>query len=324
MTEYRRIFPVTDRSAEQEAVLRTLAYFDLFKYPLRLEEIHRFLPVKMPMDALAAAVQQLRNEERVFRFGDVYALHANPLLWQRRMAGNERAAGMLRKAFRIGRLLHRFPFVRSVGISGSLSKDYADADSDIDFFIVTAPGRLWIARTLLHAWKKLMFLRGQQRDYCMNYFIDSSALALDGRNIYTAVELRTLLPVTGARHFNALQEANNWATGFLPQCSPRYIAEGREREPAVKRCLEFCMRSRLFNWLDNWCWSVTKKRWAAKMKRTALNDKGLPMQLETGKHLVRSDAGDFQATILSRYAARVNELLQSLPTISRSIISSGK
>ena len=45
-------------------------------------------------------------------------------------------------------IIAAFPFVRAVGISGSLSKQYADENSDIDYFIITAANRLWIAKNL--------------------------------------------------------------------------------------------------------------------------------------------------------------------------------
>jgi hypothetical protein len=95
--------------------------------------------------------------------------------------------------------LYRFPFVRGIGISGSLSKNYADEDADIDFFIITSRNHLWIARTFLHGLKKLSFLVGKQDWYCMNYFIDEEALVIAEKNIFTATEVVTLKPVCGEK-----------------------------------------------------------------------------------------------------------------------------
>ena len=65
------------------------------------------------------------------------------------------AKNIYQKALTVSRLISKFPYVEGVGISGSLSKGYYDDDGDIDFFIITSPKRLWIARTFLILYKKL-------------------------------------------------------------------------------------------------------------------------------------------------------------------------
>ncbi|MEI9810645.1 MAG: hypothetical protein WDO16_23755 [Bacteroidota bacterium] len=146
-------------------------------------------------------LEQLVAEGTIFRIAEFYLLQNDSALVKRRREGNQRAGQLLPKAMRIGRFLSRFPYVRGVGISGSLSKMYADEKADIDFFIITKANRLWIARTFMHLFKKLTFLTGRQHLYCMNYYIDEKALKLGEQNIYTAIETVTLLPAGG----NAMQ-----------------------------------------------------------------------------------------------------------------------
>ncbi len=62
-------------------------------------------------------------------------LKNEPFLVERREKGNTKAAEMIAIARKVGDLLIRFPYVRGIAISGSLSKNFADDDSDID------PGR---------------------------------------------------------------------------------------------------------------------------------------------------------------------------------------
>lgn len=121
-----------------------------------------------------------------------------------------------RQAVRAGRFISMFPYVRFVGISGSLSKGYADEKSDFDFFIVAENKRLWICRTLLHLFKKITFLAGQQDKFCMNYFIDTHDLRIEEQNRYTAIELASLIPVSGYDIYIKLEQANQWVNNFLP------------------------------------------------------------------------------------------------------------
>jgi hypothetical protein len=69
-------------------------------------------------------------------------------------------------------------------------------------FITTAKNRLWIARTLMHGLKKLTFLFNKQHYFCMNYYVDEvQQLQIREKNIYTAIEVATLMPSTGRYYF---------------------------------------------------------------------------------------------------------------------------
>ncbi|MBL4703726.1 MAG: nucleotidyltransferase domain-containing protein [Flavobacteriales bacterium] len=70
-----------------------------------------------------------------------------------RLKGNNRARKLVKKATKKANFIGRFPFVKSVCISGSMSKGYMDREADIDFFIITKPQRLWLARTMLILYK---------------------------------------------------------------------------------------------------------------------------------------------------------------------------
>ena len=97
-----------------------------------------------------------------------------------------------------------------------MSKFYASENPDIDYFIITDPDRLWIARSLLHLFKKLTFITGHQHFYCMNYFIDTKALEITHPNLYSAIEVATLLPVYNIEMLRQFFIANAWAWEFLP------------------------------------------------------------------------------------------------------------
>jgi len=86
--------------------------------------------------------------------GEFYCLFNNYALAERRKKGNDAAAKLLKKADKAANFIAAFPFVKGVAISGSLSKKFADEDADIDFFIITAANRLWLARTFLHLFLK--------------------------------------------------------------------------------------------------------------------------------------------------------------------------
>ena len=190
------------QSAEEISILKVLVYFDIFQYPLTKNEIRKYLDKPFPESGFEDLLQQMLSKQVIFQHNDFYSLHNNGLLAPRRKEGNLRAQMLMPKAFRIGRFLFHFPYVRAVCISGSLSKNFADEKADIDFFIITKANRLWLARTFMHFFKKFTFLTGHQHCFCMNYYIDEEALLIEAQNIFTAVEVITLVPVCGKQAIN--------------------------------------------------------------------------------------------------------------------------
>ena len=121
------------QSAEEIGILKVLAYFDIFQYPLTKNEIRKYLSRPFPEPGFEDLLQQMLARETIFQLGDFYSLHNNSLLAPRRKQGNLRAKALLPKAFKIGRFLFHFPYIRAVGISGSLYKKSRSAFSSAKF-----------------------------------------------------------------------------------------------------------------------------------------------------------------------------------------------
>ncbi len=292
----------------EQSILGALAYYDIFHYPLTIGEIQQFRDNRGETPRLDKALASLVEKKLIYRSGDFYSLQDNPLLAYRRKEGNQRAGQLLKKAVRAGRFLQNFPFVRAVGISGSLSKNYADVKADFDFFIITRTNRLWLARTIMHLFKKLTYLTGHQHYYCMNYYVDEDAFLLEEQNIFTAVELKTLLPVSGESYMQRFFAANPWADELLPFCPFRKTAEKEKNSSLFKRFTEWMLDNRLGNFLDNYLFRTTAARWKRKKERGERNDKGQPMGLITGKHFARSNPGAFQEKVLALYEQKCQAL----------------
>lgn len=293
--------------AGQHSILRTLAYFDIFHYPLTCDEIREFLGEKFPEPVFLECLRQLLEDGKIFFFNNVYSLQDNPLLQHKRQQGNQRAERLLVKAKRTGRFLYQFPFVSAVAISGSLSKNYADEKADFDFFIITRSGRMWVARTIMHLYKKLTFLTGRQHHYCMNYYIDEEALHIGDQNIFTAIEMKTLLPVAGENIVNQFFEINrDWTERFLPAGKFRKMEIKDPDHSVLKKVLQ---KLTGFTALDNFLHRLTERRWNRKEKKGKKNQKGITMGLHCGKHFARANPGNFQEKLLMRYSEKLKNLL---------------
>jgi hypothetical protein len=179
------------------AIMRTLAYADMFDYPLRPAEVHRYLVAEA---ASLQRVDQALRDSRLLReltsqVDDYYALRGRTSLVRLRQERQQVSGGLWPRAARYGRLMAGLPFVRMVAVTGALAVNNVDRRVDLDYLVVTEPGRLWLCRALVILLVRWALLRGGV--ICPNYFISTSALSIAERSLYTAHELAQMVPISG-------------------------------------------------------------------------------------------------------------------------------
>jgi predicted nucleotidyltransferase len=291
-------------------ILATLAYFDMWDYPLTRAEIFLYLENKYGQNDFDEALEHLLNSKQIFYFDKFYSLKNDYMVAVKRNKANKKAAELIGKAKEIGAFLVKFPFVRGIAISGSLSKNCADDNSDIDFFIITAGNRLWLARTFMHMFKKLTFLVGKQHNYCMNYYIDEAKLQIVEKNIYTAIEVATIIPVEGDATFENFYKANAWNSDFLPNKCMRLATANPLKKHWYKGLVEVLFNNRFGSWLDNTLMDITAGRWNKKTEQKKLNMRGTVMSMAASKHFAKPSPENFQHKLIERYRLKVSGLLE--------------
>jgi len=294
----------------KENILATLAYFDMFNYPLTGAEVYLFLKKKYPYEEFEDALRCLTIGGVIHQFDRFYTLKKDHYPIIRRNDGNKKAAELIKVAEKVGSILIRFPYVRGIAISGSLSKNFADEFSDIDLFIITAKNRLWIARTIMHCFKKLTYLVNKEHYFCMNYYVDEQQLEIAEKNIYTAIEIGTLIPLQGDLVFEQFYMENAWTRSFLPNKNMRVATAKPVNTSFFKRTIEFLLFNRIGNAIDNMLMKITSGRWAKKTQDKKQNSHGLIMGMATGKHFSKPDPKNFQNKLLAKYENKVFDILR--------------
>ncbi|RFM28271.1 hypothetical protein [Deminuibacter soli] len=284
-----------------ESVLKVLAYFDIFNYPVKLDEIRYFLDQPVTEKKLTFALQQLQDQQLLWHMGEFYCLRNDITLVERRLHCNAMAVKQLKRAMLFAKLIRCFPYVKGVAVSGSLSKNVAYEGSDLDFFLVMQKDRLWIGRTLLHIPVKIAALLGLPHYACLNYYIDESALEIPEQNMFTAMEVATMLPVQNSqRVFQRFYHANQWAYHFLPGHKPR-IDESREFAPGyLRRFMEWIFDGAWGSRLDDRIMGKCRKRWELLSQSPKRNPKGFPFGAIAEKHYCKPYPYFFQKKVLSQ------------------------
>jgi predicted nucleotidyltransferase len=261
----------------QESILKAVAYFDLFHHPVTTDEILHFMNMPCTEHNLHHALSILINDEKIFRSREFYSLHKDHFLAKRRMNANATAAKQLKIAKNIAVFLMWFPFIKGVAISGSLSKNVAHEDSDIDFFIITTENRLWLSKLFFSTFIKLATFLGYKKWFCLNYIIDETSLEVPEKNIFTATEIITLLPLYGARLFDLFFEANSWIYDFFPN-HPKKTHSGKEYIHLLpKKLIEWLLNNKQGNKADNAIMGYCNKRWKKLTEQNKFTETGFQL-----------------------------------------------
>ena len=194
------------------AALHTVAYADIFDYPMTVSEIHRYLT---DLSAPLVAVMQALEENRLFtRTGDYFTLPGREELVSIRIQREAQSRKLMPRAIQYGRILGALPYVRMVALTGSLAVLNISRDQDFDYMLITAPGRVWTARAFALAFNRLTRLKGNT--LCPNLIISENALEWPLHDLYSARELCQMIVITGQDLHARLMRANQWVKSFLP------------------------------------------------------------------------------------------------------------
>ena len=140
-------------TALEQAVVKTITWFDLFSHPLTAFECWQYLyhegeslGMVTPRQVWEALGSLKRQGVLNCTLGFWQLASAEPYLSTRQQRARW-AIRKARRAMRGARLISYVPFVRLVALGNSVAFDAPrQAGSDIDLLIVTARGRLFLVR----------------------------------------------------------------------------------------------------------------------------------------------------------------------------------
>lgn len=286
----------------ERAILRTLVYSDIFDYPLTRGEIARYLH---GCPATPEIVQRaLADDPTVSGFvesdADYFCLAGRRSILHMRRERAIDAARVWPRALRYGRWLARLPFVRMVALTGALAVENLSQRRDIDYLIVTEPGRLWSARASAIALVRLVKPAGDV--ICPNYLVSEHALLLEDRSLFTAHDLTQMIPISGLDVYARLRSVNTWTADYLPNAAgpPRAVDAIASKAGTVRAALERAGRMAVGARFERW--EMTRK--VRKFATAAASQPEAVFSSEVCKgHL-----DGHGRRVLSRFAERLNAL----------------
>ena len=290
-----------------------MTYFDIFHYPMTSAEIRAHLDMPCTEQELAGALAALMKEKILFKTQGYYQLKHDDSLLTARLAANKLAEKHLVKARKIAAFLSWFPFVKGIAISGSLSKKVATSDSDYDFFVIAEKDYLWICRSVFFTFIKLVSLFGFKKYFCLNYTVDESYLEISEKNIFTATEIATLMPVYGMQCFAGFFAANEWIYRFFPNHPPIEYRHPEKSKSFTSRLIEKVFRNRRGQKIDDALMRYFERRWEKLQSKHVVTNSGYVLgSMMVGKHYCKPYPQHFQQKVLSMHEEKMQKLFSAI------------
>ena len=231
--------PAVRSETLDDAIVKTVAFFDVLEYVLTIEELSERL---LGFDASASEVERgVRASGRVEvreRDGHMYvSLPGRVTLIDQRVQYGAADSRLWDRVQRYAWVFRCVPFLRGVYVCNRLAITQGTPGSDIDIFVVAQEGRMFLVRTLLLMWFQILGVRRYGRKvpgrFCLSFFVDTAGadlrpLLLPSEDVYFAYWLLLLQPVM--RGFD-IYEVNPWLREYFSERLLRTRAGVSHRYP---------------------------------------------------------------------------------------------
>lgn len=176
----------------KKAIIRLIAFFDMFDYPLTAFEIWTELDKKWPYNSVVGFLEPEIKKSTDFpanlnnvlaRKNGFYFFSGREEIVETRQKRHNYGARKIKIARRFAQVFSLLPFVKMVALANSLGQHNLRDGSDIDFFIISAAKRVWLTRLYCTGLAKLANRRPSAKDkrdkICLSFYIGDDHLCLD-------------------------------------------------------------------------------------------------------------------------------------------------
>ena len=221
------------------AVMKTICFFYLFKFPLSAFEVWYYLYTDdntLSYDDVINALNYLVKEGMLVHTLEYYHLPDGENHIKIRKRHAKKSIRIFKKARFWGKIISLIPFIRMVALCNMVPLGNVSKTGDIDLFIVTKKGYLWISRALVILILKLFRLRPGDRKsqddlfpLCPSFFVDETylnmkELQIHSDDIYMKYWVQNVMVLYKSQKMTKdFFEQNQWVKSFLPFIEPSQV-----------------------------------------------------------------------------------------------------
>lgn len=297
------------------SIIHTLAYSDIFDYPLTLEEVNEFLiaDTKVRIDTIRKTLLILADpstgsgqvSKQVYTDGGFYFLKGREKIVELRRKRAEWSRKKLEIAQKTADKLKVIPSIKMIGVTGALAMENCKEDDDIDLLIITTKNSLWLTRFLIIVLCPILGIKRRKpkeentKDrICFNLFLDENHLGIEPENLFLAHEVVQVKPVINRKQtYEKLLTDNHWARRFLPNA----VKETRYPDNKIATHQNTCLISQYLNILKSFLDILAFKLQYLYMKQKITCEK-------VNLHQAFFHPADISKKIVSEYEKRLKLL----------------
>jgi len=202
----------------QQSIIKTLKYSHIFEFPLTDEEIYKFLiaETNYSYKKIKNLLNNLVRNKKIVKRDGHYFLPLGNLDWLiKREKSNRLFDVVFNKSKKDLRFLFKMPFVKFIGITGSVAAKNISNSADVDLFIISSKNYLWLTRLITVIYLKIK--KKYRNPYCPNLYVSVDNLTWDTKNVYVANEIARIVPIFNKdMSFEKFLVKNSWVISYLP------------------------------------------------------------------------------------------------------------
>jgi len=280
-------------------IVATITYFDVFDYPMTSYEVFTYCidserllggsdegRRNINFFSIVHTLEELTKEKTLDFFQGYYFLPGREKLAKQRRVRSKVSEQKLKKVKRLFWIFRFFPFVRMVGVTGTLSMKNITRESDWDVFIVLKKGCIWMGRTLvtimLHALGKRRHGDKEKDRVCLNHFVTDASLEIAVKDIFSAREYAFMSPLVGEKTYNTFEIKNKWIQKVMPNWMPAY-------EPSLLLMRESSFSRKMQSFFEKAVYIPRVEIWLKKWQTQKIQDN--PKTQIPGGYIQANDEG---------------------------------
>lgn len=213
-----------ERSPLEQSILQTVAYFDLFDFPLTYAELYHYL-WEAPAVTLSELIKTVGTIPQLQVDGGLVMFTGRHLAATRAQHYVESESKFNKRRWLL-KLLSFMPGVEAIYIVNTMAYHNVRADSDIDLLMVAPEGKIWAVRFYTTLLAKMLGVRPQpnhtQDALCLSFYVTPKGIRQlpqirsTDQDAMEAYWLAQAFPIYDPQHIAQLFINSDWLKRVLP------------------------------------------------------------------------------------------------------------
>lgn len=314
----------------KEAIVETIAFFDLFDYPCTVNEIRKHLNTKRKISDIISALNfkplpspsnpagrpLLANGRGLSSVLDTkngfYFLPDRSEIIKTRLARYNYSDKKFKRAIWVARIFKAVPWIKMIAVGNIIGAHNLKKEGDIDLFIITAKNRVWLTRFFCVSLLVFLNLRPKEGDakdkICLSFFVSEDNLGLSKLKLkndpYFNYWLAGLVPIYDVSDtYEKFIKANNWLKEFFPNWEPSKASYRRDAGKPLPK-LYYYILDFLFGWTEGLMQKFQIKILPDNLKSLINKD----TRVVVNNKVIKLYANDRRKEYLEKFYAKIKEL----------------